>query len=733
MTLPNMSRSGLHQINPVNHVAANLHLNPSRLNYSDSFCSDSDEVDVPRSAYINRNIYSRQEQRSIWTRVTTTISSFIMSVVTFLTTTMTSVYTSIRRTRKVHQVQRAQHYYAYIPPQEGILSRIHSQTYAFSRWIYRNILQEMWSTSSDQSTWVSKRDARKSRFPWLFPFLLLLSLLTFSVWWLRDDSSSALTTISENLEPTSSWIWNVLTFPVGLMQSVFSSIFYGLTVPFSLLPSFEGFTAVLYDIVMAPWHLLGSIGGVLVSFLWNIISLLQLILASILNFKINLWKTPSEYVARDTGSPTYVSNEVQSDTLKALISAALQEQENTIFSKLSKSEEGIRAEVLSQISTSEEKLRAELRAKEGHGHLLNAKITSLQNELRRWKRRFLTCCTASDSASSATFKEKLYDELKQIFSGPKGLVLLSAIAPHLTNVDKTPKNIPQFNETEIRSWISSTFLDRDDFERKMDNMTKYFNDELERRSAEMKGAVLEEINARIANESQMYWDQMSKLRTELSSSYLLHSDHLETGTQFSQQSISGWDESRVHMIVQSALALYDADKTGMADYALESQGGQVISTRCTETYQVKSPTLSVFGVPLWYPSNSPRTVIQPGMHPGECWAFVGSQGYLVIQLSHRILVKGFTYEHISPKLLPTGKMDSAPKEFSIYGLRAEGDHDPILLGNYHYYQNSSSMQYFEVQRSGVQPLQLIEMQVKSNHGNINYTCMYRFRVHGSIA
>lgn len=87
----------------------------------------------------------------------------------------------------------------------------------------------------------------------------------------------------------------------------------------------------------------------------------------------------------------------------------------------------------------------------------------------------------------------------------------------------------------------------------------------------MMGASLEEINRRIANESQMYLSQMSKLRAELSSSYLLHSDH-QAGTHFSGQSISGWDESRVRMIVQSALALYDADKTGMADYALESQG-----------------------------------------------------------------------------------------------------------------------------------------------------------------
>jgi hypothetical protein len=43
---------------------------------------------------------------------------------------------------------------------------------------------------------------------------------------------------------------------------------------------------------------------------------------------------------------------------------------------------------------------------------------------------------------------------------------------------------------------------------------------------------------------------------------------------------------------------------------LLAAGGSVISTRCTETYQAKTAMLSLLGIPLWYPSNNPRTVIQ---------------------------------------------------------------------------------------------------------------------------
>ena len=56
--------------------------------------------------------------------------------------------------------------------------------------------------------------------------------------------------------------------------------------------------------------------------------------------------------------------------------------------------------------------------------------------------------------------------------------------------------------------------------------------------------------------------------------------------------------------------MYNADKTGMVDYALESAGGSVISIRCSETYAFKTALISLFGIPLWYTSNSPRMVIQ---------------------------------------------------------------------------------------------------------------------------
>uniref|UniRef100_A0A8B9QIW2 Sad1 and UNC84 domain containing 1 n=1 Tax=Apteryx owenii TaxID=8824 RepID=A0A8B9QIW2_APTOW len=130
--------------------------------------------------------------------------------------------------------------------------------------------------------------------------------------------------------------------------------------------------------------------------------------------------------------------------------------------------------------------------------------------------------------------------------------------------------------------------------------------------------------------------------------------------------VSGITEAQARIIVNNALKLYSQDKTGMVDFALESGGGSILSTRCSETYETKTALISLFGIPLWYFSQSPRVVIQPDMYPGNCWAFKGSQGYLVVRLSMKIYPTAFTVEHIPKTLSPTGNITSAPKNFSVY-------------------------------------------------------------------
>ncbi|XP_073218186.1 SUN domain-containing protein 1 isoform X18 [Lepidochelys kempii] len=194
--------------------------------------------------------------------------------------------------------------------------------------------------------------------------------------------------------------------------------------------------------------------------------------------------------------------------------------------------------------------------------------------------------------------------------------------------------------------------------------------------------------------------------------------------------ISGITEAQARIIVNNALKLYSQDKTGMVDFALESGGGSILSTRCSETYETKTALISLFGIPLWYFSQSPRVVIQPDIYPGNCWAFKGSQGYLVVRLSMMIYPTAFTLEHIPKTLSPTGNITSAPKDFSVYGLEDEYQEEGTLLGQYIYDQGGESLQMFQVTEKNENAFQIVELRILSNWGHTEYTCLYRFRVHG---
>ena len=194
--------------------------------------------------------------------------------------------------------------------------------------------------------------------------------------------------------------------------------------------------------------------------------------------------------------------------------------------------------------------------------------------------------------------------------------------------------------------------------------------------------------------------------------------------------ITGITEAQAQVLVNKALKLYSQDRTGLVDFALESGGGSVLSTRCSETFETKTALISLFGIPLWYFSQSPRVAIQPDMYPGNCWAFRGSQGYLVVRLSMKIQPSAFTLEHIPKTLSPTGNITSAPKDFAVYGLEDEYQEEGQLLGRFTYDQEGESLQMFHVLKRPESAFQIVELRIFSNWGHPEYTCLYRFRVHG---
>ncbi|CAJ1081345.1 SUN domain-containing protein 1-like isoform X12 [Xyrichtys novacula] len=258
-------------------------------------------------------------------------------------------------------------------------------------------------------------------------------------------------------------------------------------------------------------------------------------------------------------------------------------------------------------------------------------------------------------------------------------------------------------------------------------------------SAELPESLLQWISQRYISEADLQ-EALSSLELRILRNVSVqlerrHSDGNIRGSVPNATEAAGaaLTEKDVHVIVKNALRLFDQDRTGLADYALESGGGSILSTRCSQTYETKAALLSLFGVPLWYFSQSPRVVIQPDVHPGNCWAFKGSKGFLVIRLSMRILPTAVSLEHIPKTLAPSGMLLSAPRDFSVYGLDDEGQEEGKLLGTFTYDEEGESLQTYPVSEENEEAFQIIEVQVLSNWGHQDYTCLYRFRVHGTPA
>ncbi|VUZ43834.1 unnamed protein product, partial [Hymenolepis diminuta] len=188
--------------------------------------------------------------------------------------------------------------------------------------------------------------------------------------------------------------------------------------------------------------------------------------------------------------------------------------------------------------------------------------------------------------------------------------------------------------------------------------------------------------------------------------------------------------------IDGLLQTFTADGTGKADFALESAGGTVVSTRCTRTYTSFKSAISLFGITLAYWSRSPNEILQPSNHPGECWCFYGQEGQAIVRLAASVYITGVSLEHIPKALAHTGRIDSAPRDFVIKALDSESDapHQGDILGEFTYDESGEPIQYFSVKdRANGKPTRFVELSVKSNHGHPEYTCIYRLRVHGRMA
>nr|CAD7260093.1 unnamed protein product [Timema shepardi] len=328
----------------------------------------------------------------------------------------------------------------------------------------------------------------------------------------------------------------------------------------------------------------------------------------------------------------------------------------------------------------------------------------------------------------------LTSNLKRCCDRPPPIIPIADIRDHVTLfVQELLVN----TEQNVQSWIQSTSDALDKLEVSVANLTNERHMEKIQQSANeqsMRSFIANTVSDKIHYE---FLRQQSTFSPILSST--------DSGDNM------GLSLDQVRHIVREALSIYDADKTGQVDYALESSGGSILSTRCTEVYFSDTSRVYVFNIPVPFLSstNSPSVIIKPGMSPGECWAFRGSQGSVVIQLAALIHISSFTLEHIPRSLAIQGRIDSAPKDFSVWveleevnphlrGGRVENHlgKPPLLSSPDRDLNLDLTVLICRAQHNkcstNAPPFNIVELKVDSNHGHLEYTCLYRFRVHGTF-
>lgn len=169
------------------------------------------------------------------------------------------------------------------------------------------------------------------------------------------------------------------------------------------------------------------------------------------------------------------------------------------------------------------------------------------------------------------------------------------------------------------------------------------------------------------------------------------------------------------------------------DFALSTAGADILSTGRTEVMITPLPQwLISFGFARIskYFRNGALRMIQPSVEPGECFAFSG-RGEVVIALIKSVFIQAISVEHIPKQISPDGNISSAPTGFSAYGLESVNDPCPLHLGTFRYDNTKNQpRQIFETsQNASEKSFPIVKFEFAPN---LNYTCVYRVRVHGSL-
>ena len=254
------------------------------------------------------------------------------------------------------------------------------------------------------------------------------------------------------------------------------------------------------------------------------------------------------------------------------------------------------------------------------------------------------------------------------------------------------------------------------------------------------------------------------------------------GKQITVKSVDGQDvTSLIGTLVENAVLRWQKDSIAKPDYAMYYAGGRVIPALTTPTYSLQPRGVLSYA---WgaltgrtiLEGRPPVTALHPDISVGNCWPIRGTEGQLAVMLSRSVIITEFTIDHAAKEV--AYDVRPAPQKMEVWGLvegkenikkveeyhhRREQRHqdlvatalrerrhpppkaDPypeslpesehyIRLAQFTYdIRDNNHIQTFsvpqEIQDLGVD-IGVVVLFIRGNWGEPEWTCLYRFRVHG---
>lgn len=221
------------------------------------------------------------------------------------------------------------------------------------------------------------------------------------------------------------------------------------------------------------------------------------------------------------------------------------------------------------------------------------------------------------------------------------------------------------------------------------------------------------------------------------------SDSEDSQEEDDSSSLPSAVEEPIRELIQQQLETFAADKTGLPDWAIKYAGGRVMGH--SKIYKSANPPFwdwAYWGCHFWPGCHAvvpfaAEALLTPAVAPGQCLPLDGTTGYVDIRLHHPVHLTGFSLEHIPAAI--AYNVSSAPNKVSLQALSPPQTHKvkgglftPVRThGPYRYdVEANSAVQTFSIFSDMPKPVSFVRLQVHSNHGHSQFTCLYRIRVHG---